>query len=86
MIQITLTPEQLAMLDEATETVEIVDGRGQVFAKLECGFSEAEIAEAGRRAANFQSGGEFGELIQRTSESFSAGHPAKDSMNSIETC
>ena len=78
MIQITLTPEQLAQLDEATETVEIVDGREQVFAKLECGFTEAEIAQAGRRADHFQSGGKFGELIQRTSACFSAGRPAID--------
>ncbi len=66
MIQIKLTPEQLRLIDEATETVEIVDGRGQVFAKLEYGFTEVEIVEATRRAAHFQSGGEFRELIERT--------------------
>ena len=54
-----------------------------------CGNSDGELTAADIKtelSANFQSGGEFGELIQRTSESFSAGHPAKDSMNSIETC
>ena len=66
MIQITLSPEQLRLIDESTETVEIVDGRGQVYAKLECGFTESEIAEAVRRAANFRSGGEFRDLIEKT--------------------
>lgn len=34
MIQITLTPEQLKLIDEATETVEFVDSRGQVLATV----------------------------------------------------
>ena len=65
MIQIILTSEQLRQIDAATESVEIVDGRGHVFAKLECGFTEAEIAEAANRANDFQNSGDFRNLIER---------------------
>ena len=65
MIQVILTPDQQKQIENATETVEIVDRSGHVFARLELGFSASEIAEADRRSKNFQSGGEFQDLIQR---------------------
>lgn len=65
MIQVILTPDQQKQIENAKETVEIVDRSGHVFARLELGFSASEISEADRRSKNFQSGGEFHDLIQR---------------------
>ena len=35
MIQITLTPEQLQVINEATDAVAFVDGRGQIVASVD---------------------------------------------------
>ena len=45
MIQVILTPDQQNQIENATETVEMVDRSGHVCASLELGFSASEIAE-----------------------------------------
>ena len=65
MVELVVTAEQAKLLAEATDSVEIVDGKGNRLGFFARRFSDREVGAAGLRAAAKQPGRPTAEVLER---------------------
>ena len=82
MIQIILTPEQQRLLAEATEPVEIVDGRGRILSRIRGSWTDAEISEALQKSRESGLGGSLSESIAELERAYPI--PERSAASSAE--
>ena len=64
MVQMILTDEQLKFLAETREPVEIIDRAGRILTRIKPAWTEAEVAEAVRKAKESGLGGSPREALE----------------------
>lgn len=64
MVQITLTDEQMRQLNEAEQTVQFVDPRGQLIATLPHGWTQQDVQEATAVAGSKSRRWSTGEVLE----------------------